>query len=146
MTSLTKNPHPPSKKFLFECRLKDLLRLLRLLPGLRAYRTGEIPAESHVRLGVFFRKSPNPSRRQRVNLINDDAFVSAAMADVCSMVHLVCLFIKMHLLALLQDNCLDLVCRAFLRKLSACVRNIAAYCQHLLRPKYRPFWLIPIYQ
>jgi len=46
-------------------------------------------------------------------LINDDAFVSAVMADVCSMVHLVCLFVKTHLLGLLQDNCLDLVCCAF---------------------------------
>jgi len=52
--------------------------------------------------------------------------------DVCFMVHLVCLFMKMHLLALLQDNCLDLVRCAFLHKLSGCV-NIAVFCQHLLR-------------
>jgi len=32
----------------------------------RAYRTGEIPVQSHVRLGVFFRKYPNPSGRQSV--------------------------------------------------------------------------------
>jgi len=69
-----------------------------------------------------------------INLINDDAFVSAATADRCSMVHLVCLFAKMHLLALLHDNCLDLVRCAFLSKLSRCVRNITAFCQHLLRP------------
>jgi len=56
------------------------------------------------------------------------------MADVCSMVHFVCLFMKTHLVALLQGNCLDLVNCAFLRKLSACVRNITAFCQHLLRP------------
>jgi len=37
--------------------------------------------------------------------------------------HLVCLFMKTHLVALLQDNCLELVRCAFLRKLSACVRN-----------------------
>jgi len=37
-------------------------------------------------------------------LINDDAFVLAAMADMCSMVHLICLFVKTYLLALLQDN------------------------------------------
>jgi len=30
-----------------------------------------------------------------------DAFVSIVMADACSMVHLVCLFMKPHLLALL---------------------------------------------
>ena len=64
------------------------------------------------------------------NKLINDAFVSATMADVCSMVHLVCFFMK----ALLQDNCLDLVCCAFLRKLSACMRNITAFCQHLLRP------------
>jgi len=34
----------------------------------------------------------------------------------------------------LQDNCLDLVCCAFLRKLSAYMRNITAFCQHFLRP------------
>jgi len=50
------------------------------------------------------------------------------------MVHLVCLFMKTHLLALLQDDCLDLVCCAFLRKLSTCLRNITVFCQHLLRP------------
>ena len=56
------------------------------------------------------------------------------MADACSVVHLVCLFMKTHLLALLQDNCLDLVRVAFLHKLSACVRTITVFCQHLLRP------------
>jgi len=68
------------------------------------------------------------------NLINDNACVSAATPDACSMVHLVCLFVKTHLLALLQDNYLDLVRCASLRKLSTCVRNITAFCQHLLRP------------
>jgi len=82
-------------------------------------------------------------------LINNDAFVSAAMADVCCMVHLVCLFMKMHLLALLQDNCIYLVRCAFLHKLSVCVGNITVFCQHLLnliiadvdisaKPKYWP--------
>ena len=71
-------------------------------------------------LGFFFRKSPNPSGRQSVN---DDAFVLSAMADACSMVHLVCLFMKTHLLALLEGNCLDLVHCAFSCKLSGCVRN-----------------------
>jgi len=81
-----------------------------------------------------------------INLINDDAFVSAPTADTWTTVHLVCLFMKTHRLALLQDNCLDVVHCAFLRKLSA-------FCQHLLRqikaatladtnisvkPKYRP--------
>jgi len=36
-----------------------------------------------------------------INLINDDAFVSAAMANAC-LIPLVCLFMKTHLLALLQ--------------------------------------------
>jgi len=66
-------------------------------------------------------------------LINDDAFVSTATANACSTIYLVCLFIKTHLLMLLQDNCLDLVHCAFSCKLSACVRNITAFCEHLLR-------------
>jgi len=69
-----------------------------------------------------------------IDLIDDKTSVLTGMADVCSMVHLICLFMKMHLLALLQDNCLELFCCAFLYKLSACVRNITAFCQHLLRP------------
>ena len=39
-----------------------------------------------------------------INLSNDDAFVSAATADACFMVHPVSLFMKTHLLVLLQDN------------------------------------------
>jgi len=50
------------------------------------------------------------------------------------MVHLVCLYMKTHLLALLQDSCLGLVHCAFLRKLFGCVKNITAFWQHLLRP------------
>jgi len=41
------------------------------------------------------------------------------------MVHLVCLLTKKHLLALLQDNCFNLLCCAFLRKMSRCMRNIS---------------------
>ena len=55
------------------------------------------------------------------------------MANTCSMVGLVCLFMKTHLLALLQDSCLDLVHCAFWHKLSACMRNITVFYQHLLR-------------
>jgi len=50
------------------------------------------------------------------------------------MVHLVRFFMKTHLLALLQDNCLDLLHCVSLRKLSGRVRNITAFCQLLLRP------------
>ena len=57
-----------------------------------------------------------------ISVVND-AFVSAMTAKACFMVPFVCLFMKTHLLALLQDNCLDLVCCTFFRKLSACVRN-----------------------
>jgi len=68
-----------------------------------------------------------------INLINDSAFVLAATANTCSVVHFVCLFMK-TLLALLEDNWLDLVCCAFLHKLSLCKRNITVFCQHLIRP------------
>ena len=68
-------------------------------------------------------------------------------ANACSMVHLVCLFITTHLSALLQDNCLNLVRCAFFRKLSAYVKNITAFCQHLLRQIYRQHTNIgPIYR
>ena len=67
-----------------------------------------------------------------INLITNGAFVSAATADTCSIVYLVCLFMKTHLLVLMQG--LDLLRCAFLSKLSGCVRNLTAFCQHLLRP------------
>jgi len=55
------------------------------------------------------------------------------------MIHLVCLFMKTHLLELLQDNCVDLVCCAFLRKLSARMRNITVFCQGSgYRPAHGP--------
>jgi len=58
MTSLTKNPHLPSKKFFFECRLEDLPHLLTLRPGRNPNRSRDILTQSHVRLGVFFSKIP----------------------------------------------------------------------------------------
>ena len=81
-----------------------------------------------------------------INLINDDAFVSAVTADTCSVVHLVCLLMKTHLLALLRDNCLDLICCAFLCKLSASCQNllrlikavILADTDILVKPQYQP--------
>jgi len=43
MTSLTNNPHPPSKKFFFfECRVKDLPCLLTLRPGPLTWTWAEI--------------------------------------------------------------------------------------------------------
>jgi len=59
-----------------------------------------------------------------INLINDDGFVSAAMPNAFSMVHLIYLLMKTYLLVLLQDNCLDLVRCAFLHKSSDGVRSI----------------------
>ena len=39
-------------------------------------------------------------------MMKDDAFVLAATVDVCSMVHLVCLFTKTNLLAFLKVSVL----------------------------------------
>ena len=78
-----------------------------------------------------------------INLIDDDAFISAVTANVCFTVHLVCLFMKTYLLVLLQGNCLELFCCAFLHKLFGCMRNMTAFCQHLLKPIcFGPYWYI----
>ena len=76
MTLLTKNPHPPSKKFFLECRLEDLPHLLTLRPVNRTVveirnpnSSGDIPAQSHVRLGIFFPKSPKVAGCQAVNQV-----------------------------------------------------------------------------
>ena len=58
--SLTKNPHPQVKKF-FRVQTKKLAASFDA-----STRSGDIPAQSHVRFGVFFRKSPK-ARRQSVN-------------------------------------------------------------------------------
>jgi len=55
MTSLTKNPHLPSKKIFFRVQTRRLAVSFETFTGsVKAYRTGEIPAQSHLRLGVFF--------------------------------------------------------------------------------------------
>jgi len=58
MTSLTKKPHPPSKKKIFRVQTRRLAASFETYRVCRAYRTGEIPAQSHVRLGVFFLENP----------------------------------------------------------------------------------------
>jgi len=64
--------------------------------------------------------------------LSNDAFVSAATADACSMVNLVCLFVKPHMLRCCKITVLHALL-FFLLKLSEYVRNITAFCQHLLR-------------
>ena len=109
-----KKPALPKQNFFFECRLEDLLRLLTLRPGPEPEQERRYSHAMPRAFRRFFSENPRkqPDAKELTNLINDDAFVLVVMADMCSMVHLACLFVKMHLLALLQDNCLDLVCCA----------------------------------
>jgi len=67
--SLTDNLHPPTKNFFFECRLEDLLCLLRFDQVHSTYRSGEILAQSHVHFGVFFRKYPKVPTFQSVKQV-----------------------------------------------------------------------------
>jgi len=52
MTLLTKIFCTPSPKNFFRVQTR------RLAVSFKTYRTGKIPARSHVRLGFFYRKSP----------------------------------------------------------------------------------------
>jgi len=52
MMSLTKNPHPQTKNF-FRVKTRRLAASFETYQVCRAYRTGEIPAQSHVRLCIF---------------------------------------------------------------------------------------------
>jgi len=61
MTSLTKKRAPQAKIF-FRVQTRRLTASFETFTG-SVEHTGEISAQSHVRLGVFFRKSPNPSGR-----------------------------------------------------------------------------------
>jgi len=56
MTSLTKKQQPPRKKFFLSADYKTCCVFWDFYRFCRAYRTREIPAQSHVRLGVFFAK------------------------------------------------------------------------------------------
>ena len=68
MTSLTKNPHIPSKKFFFECRLEDLPRLLRLLLCLQSILDRRNSRKATAFRRFFSRKSPKAAGRQRVKV------------------------------------------------------------------------------
>jgi len=68
-------------------QLAAKLELVLFYRVCRAYWTGEIPTQSHVRLGVFFRKSPNPSRRQSVNchkILAVDKTFAALLSHFCA--------------------------------------------------------------
>ena len=54
MTSLTKNQHVPNQKFFFEYTLEDFRVFWHFDQVCKPYRSGVIPAQSHVCFGVFF--------------------------------------------------------------------------------------------
>ena len=63
--SLTKNPQPQTTKFFSgACRV-----FWRFDQVCNPYKSGDIPAQSHVRLGVFFQKSPKAAECQSVKLL-----------------------------------------------------------------------------
>jgi len=57
MTSLTKNPHPPTKTIFSSAVWKTCRSFWRFDQVRTTYRTGEIPVQSHVCFSAFFRKS-----------------------------------------------------------------------------------------
>jgi len=67
MTSLTKNPHPPSEKIFFECRLENLPRHLMLQLGPQPEQERRYSRTKPRAFRRFFsRKSPKAARCQRV--------------------------------------------------------------------------------
>jgi len=56
----------PKQKIFFSSTTRNLPCHLTLRQVHNPNRSGDIPAQSHVRLGVFFRKSPNPPGCQSV--------------------------------------------------------------------------------
>jgi len=68
MTSLTKKPHPPIKKF-FSSADKKTCRVFWCFDQVRTpYRSRDIPTQSHLRLGVFF--SENPRKQPDAKVLN----------------------------------------------------------------------------
>jgi len=57
MTSLTKNPQPLKQKIFFRVQTRRLSPSFETFTG-SVEHTGEIPAQSHMRLGVFFSENP----------------------------------------------------------------------------------------
>jgi len=64
--SLTKNLQPQPKIFFLSADEKTCRVFWRFDQVRSTYRLGEIPVQSHVRFGVFYRKSPKTAGRQSV--------------------------------------------------------------------------------
>jgi len=79
MTSLTKNPQPPSKKFFFEWRLEDLPSLLSLWTALYRFRHQSY-AHTNPRAICFFFVVQNrwnlPNARVNLWAQLDEKFIS----------------------------------------------------------------------
>jgi len=81
MTSLTKDPHPQAKIF-FLCRLEDLPRLLRLLPGLHFYLVFSGP-EKFPRKTTFRRFfSENPRKQSDAKELTTKPFKTTTLKRV----------------------------------------------------------------
>jgi len=106
MTSLTKILHPQAKNF-FQVQTRRLALSFEPFTG-SVVLTGQekFPRIAACDPVVLAQEFPILAGRESVH---DNVFVSTGTADVCFVVHFVCLFVKTHLLALLQDNCLALV-------------------------------------
>jgi len=69
MTSLTKNPHLPSKTFFSSASYKTYHIFSAFDWVDSANQTGEIPVQSHVHFGVFFLEIPKSDRTQGLNYV-----------------------------------------------------------------------------
>jgi len=78
---------------------------------------------SGITTGVYSYTTPARGSFKHCETSHDDAFVLAATADAYSMVNLICLFMNR-----ICSRCCKMIV------LSGCMRNVTAFCQHLLRP------------
>ena len=92
MTSLTKNPHPPTKKIFLFASYKTCHVFWTFDRVSSAYWTGEIPAQSHVGFGVFFSKIPDFGQTPSVEYIHSMTLQLKVFCRRLNVLFLPCLY------------------------------------------------------
>ena len=86
--SLTNNPHPQAKKIFLSASYKTCCVFWDFNRVGSAYRIGKIPAQSHLRFGVFYLEIPKSGRTPSVKSVS-------SWSDYCinNGVHYICISI-----------------------------------------------------
>jgi len=99
MTSLIKNPHPPTKKIFSSANDKIFCVFWAFDRVGSTYWTREIPAQSLMWSGVFFAKSPKAARRESVKFQQALLFQQFKLLKACIAISAACYVYHINSLA-----------------------------------------------